>query len=145
MLAGELDRRIVFELTTAAAKSDSASPLIYLLTPSQMLDNDYRLPSYIDPSSDVRVIPGLDSSALGPELSALLKHKEDHGDMTSVPVTYSMSSRNGEKKNGLKSGDEGSWVETAEATSPPPGSDHAAYPILAMDCEMVRPYTLCEC
>ena len=120
----------------AVAKSDSASPLIYLLTPSQMLDNDYRLPSYLDPDSDIRTIPGLDINDVSAELAALLRHKEERGEMTAVPESYSMASKNG--TNGRQRLNDDGWVETPEATGPPPDGASGHYPILAMDCEMVR-------
>ena len=96
-----------------------------------MLDNDYRLPSYVDPDSEVRVIPGLDTSSLKPELAALLSHKEDTSEMTAIPESYSMASKNGEGK--VKAYDE-LWVETAKSSVAPVSGQ---YPILAMDCEMV--------
>ena len=121
----------------AVARSDSASPLIYLLTPNQMLDNDYRLPSYISPS-DTRTIPGLDRKKIHADLATVLDHREGGGEIGAQPESYSMPGRNGATgPDGLpiKKNDDDEWVETPRAESSPPGG---LYPILAMDCEMVR-------
>nr|XP_019008804.1 uncharacterized protein I206_06488 [Kwoniella pini CBS 10737]OCF47585.1 hypothetical protein I206_06488 [Kwoniella pini CBS 10737] len=56
----------------AAATSSDVPPFLYLLTPHQMIDNDYPLPSYISPS-DTPIIPGLDLSTLPESLSAALR------------------------------------------------------------------------
>nr|XP_018265795.1 uncharacterized protein I303_02169 [Kwoniella dejecticola CBS 10117]OBR87953.1 hypothetical protein I303_02169 [Kwoniella dejecticola CBS 10117] len=50
------------QLAEAATSSD-IPPFLYLLTPHQMIDNDYPLPSYISPS-DNPIIPGLDLNTL---------------------------------------------------------------------------------
>lgn len=121
----------------AVARAESASPLTYLLTPNQMLDNDYRLPSYIAPS-DTRCIPGLDRGKLRPELASLLDHGENGAEMGALPDSYSMT-KNGTDGvlEGIKKQDETDWVETAEATEPPSGGLDGLYPIMALDCEMV--------
>jgi RNA exonuclease 1 len=101
-----------------------------------MLDNDYKLPSYIAPS-DTRAIPGLDRNAIHAELATVLDHREGGGEIGAQPESYSMPGRNGATgPDGLpiKKNDEDEWVETAQAEGSPEGG---LYPILAMDCEMV--------
>lgn len=122
----------------AVAKAESATPLTYLLTPNQMLDNDYRLPSYISPS-DTRIIPGLDRTQLRSELASLLDLRENGTEMGAMPDSYSMT-KNGAQGvlDGIKKQDDTAWVETAESTKPPEGGLDGLYPILALDCEMVR-------
>ena len=102
-----------------------------------MLDNDYRLPSYISPS-DTRTIPGLDRKKIHADLATVLDHREGGGEIGAQPESYSMPGRNGATgPDGLpiKKNDDDEWVETPRAESSPPGG---LYPILAMDCEMVR-------
>ena len=122
---------------------NAASPLIYLLTPNQMLDCDYRLPSYITPS-DKRQIPGIDMNRLSPQLELLLNQGAVNSDTTDtqvVPDSYQMTHRsNGSTADVGPDGrisDEG-WVETPEAKGQPFGG---VYPVLAMDCEMVSRQT----
>jgi RNA exonuclease 1 len=123
------------------AKSDS-SPLTYILSPHQIIDNDYRLPSYVSPSSpsDELAIPrtnGTDTSEDGPPLSdrpAAIIEPE----FVVPPSTISMTA-NGrpnvqvDRQRGNVNGHEG-WVETPKAEGPPPDG---LYPVLAIDCEMV--------
>ncbi|CAD6570359.1 MAG: hypothetical protein TREMPRED_005740 [Tremellales sp. Tagirdzhanova-0007] len=127
----------------ALAKPDS-SPLLYLLSPNQMIDNDYRLPSYVS-SSDKPSIPELngalplDDPAVHPERSA---EDTKRTDLTQSPLTSSVSgnvlvnmTNNGDvdRQKGNVRGHEG-WVETPQANGPPLD---VFYPVLAIDCEMV--------
>ena len=123
------------ELTPALAKSDASSPLIYLLTPNQMLDNDYNLPSYIPPSNHHH-IPGLDPKSLPSDLAELLSAHRVDGDFEIAPDSYTIT-RQSMSMNGAaskRSGAEEEWVETPQAVDSPTGG---SYPVLAMDCEMV--------
>ena len=121
----------------AAASSDNASPLIYLLTPNQMLDNDYRLPSYIAPS-DTRNIPGLDRSKLPEELAEILDFRQGESELGAQPESYEMAGKKSlVDANGEAKSDDDEWVETSEATAPPAGGSHGLYPVMAIDCEMV--------
>lgn len=103
-----------------------------------MIDNDYRLPSYIPPS-DNRVIPGLDIDSLPPQIAASLKYTVDNGDFATTPENYSMGkSTNGTNGETSKQAAQNrGWVETPEARSPPA---NGVYEMLAMDCEMVGPF-----
>ena len=121
----------------AAASSDNASPLIYLLTPNQMLDNDYRLPSYIAPS-DTRNIPGLDRSKLPEELAEILDFRQGEPELGAQPESYEMTGKKSlVDANGESKSDDDEWVETPEATAPPVGGSNGLYPVMAIDCEMV--------
>ncbi|WVQ68933.1 uncharacterized protein L199_007142 [Kwoniella botswanensis] len=100
------------QLAEAATSSD-LPPFLYLLTPHQMLDNDYPIPSYISPS-DTPVIPGLDLSTLPPRGS-----------------TTSMSNGNVRTKGNRR---DDPWLEIPQADGPP---EDGKWPVLAMDCEMV--------
>jgi RNA exonuclease 1 len=122
---------------SAAASSDNASPLVYLLTPNQMLDNDYRLPSYLAPS-DTRCIPGLDRSKLQAELAEILDYRQGESELGAQPESYDMAGKKSlAGADGDANSDDDEWVETPEATAPPPGGLHGLYPVMAIDCEMV--------
>ena len=110
-----------------------------------MIDNDYRLPSYVS-SSDKPSIPELngalplDDPAVHPERSA---EDTKRTDLTQSPLTSSVSgnvlvnmTNNGDvdRQKGNVRGHEG-WVETPQANGPPLD---VFYPVLAIDCEMVR-------
>ena len=100
-----------------------------------MIDNDYRLPSYISPS-DSLTIPGVDRSGLSPEMQAVLDVTATlRSGAAQIPLVTGEST-NGEldRRTEIVRADEG-WVETPEATGPP---SEGFYRILAMDCEMVR-------
>jgi RNA exonuclease 1 len=113
------------------------SPLIYLLTPNQMLDNDYTLPTYLK-HTDVITIPGLDKTQHPPDIV------EPLGDDTGLLISQAVA---GSGKVGYdivdlvprleQQSDEtrtASWMETPKAEAAP---EHGVYPILALDCEMV--------
>ena len=105
-----------------------------------MIDNDYQLPTYISPSNR-RQIPGLDRSSFPSELVELLdggySHKGDDTDFGMIPDSYIMptSSIDGKDLRLGKKEDDTEWVQTEKTTSPPEGG---LYPVLALDCEMVR-------
>lgn len=101
---------------------------MYLLTPHQMIDNDYRLPSYIEPA-DTPVIPGVDLSTMPEALRALLTKELTVPDMSEEEALNG----NGGYPSKLTHGD-GGWIETPEATGPPPDGE---YRVLSIDCEMV--------
>lgn len=108
---------------------------MYLLTPNQMVDNDYRLPSYIDAagSGDTPVIPGVDLDSLPEAIRNLLTRSRTE------PIDFSeeeaMNGRSSVYPSKLTQGDDG-WIETPEAIGPPPDGQ---YPLLSIDCEMVCP------
>ncbi|ORY25328.1 hypothetical protein BCR39DRAFT_544313 [Naematelia encephala] len=119
----------------ALAKADSSSALTYLLTPHQMIDNDYKLPSYIAPS-DQRIIPGLRPGTLAPEIESVLNGPPSLS-TSIVPDsshTADVTSMNGSSLARLNGHSEDGWVETPEATDVP---ENGLYPVLAIDCEMV--------
>lgn len=100
-----------------------------------MIDNDYRLPSYISPS-DRPVIPGLRMDDLPEELAELLKAGPGAGgDVNGEgPIETATNASNFGSKRVVSSHTEKGWLETPEAKEPPP---EGKYPILAIDCEMV--------
>jgi hypothetical protein len=102
---------------------------MYLLHPNQMLDNDYRLPSYIEPSS-TPIIPGVDIATLPEALRELLTNQRDVPEFTEEEAMNG----NGAYPSKFTPGDDG-WIETPEATGPP---TDGVYPVLSIDCEMVR-------
>lgn len=113
--------------------------MVYLLSPNQMIDNDYRLPTYISPS-DHPSIPGVGTKDLPEKVAAVLGRPigDVAADVEVPPSTSSMTSNgkaNGEvdRQRGNLNGGEG-WVETPRAEGPPPDG---LYPVLAVDCEMV--------
>jgi hypothetical protein len=101
---------------------------MYLLDPNRMLDNDYRLPSYIEASS-TPIIPGVDIATLPEALRELLTKQRDVPEFTEEEAMNG----NGGYPSKFTAGDDG-WIETPEATGPP--SD-GVYPVLSIDCEMV--------
>ncbi|WRT65068.1 uncharacterized protein IL334_002010 [Kwoniella shivajii] len=122
------------QLAEAAASSDTP-PFLFLLTPHQMIDNDYPIPSYISPS-DSPIIPGLDLSTLPPSLAAALSGPiggpgDVHLDIGLGGSTTSMGNSSNGKKGNRR---EDAWVESPQAKGPP---EDGKWPILAMDCEMV--------
>jgi len=114
----------------AVAQTDGFPPLMYLLHPNQMLDNDYRLPSYIEPSS-TPIIPGVDIATLPEALRELLTNQRDVPEFTEEEAMNG----NGAYPSKFTPGDDG-WIETPEATGPPADG---VYPVLSIDCEMVCP------
>lgn len=101
---------------TETAKMDGKGALMYLLSPNQMVENDYRLPSYV-PGGNKPFIPGLQNghdSLLNGSQGSVTVEEDPHEGVARAP-------------------DDG-WVEVAAATGPPSGG---RYPLLAMDCEMV--------
>ena len=127
----------------APAVPDS-SPLIYLLSSNQMIDNDYRLPSYVS-SSDRLVIPEVHGAGPPDDLAVSPKRpaEEKNGTNMTEPPLLSSVARNGtvngthnrvvDRQKGNVMGHEG-WVETPQANGPP---EDGFYPVLAIDCEMV--------
>jgi RNA exonuclease 1 len=103
---------------------------MFLLHPNQMLDNDYRLPSYIEASS-TPTIPGVDIASLPEALRDLLTKERDIPEFTEEEAMNG----NGAYPSKFTKGDDG-WIETPEATGPPLDG---VYPVLSIDCEMVSP------
>ena len=101
---------------------------MYLLDPNRMLDNDYRLPSYIEASS-TPIIPGVDIATLPEALRDLLTNQRDVPEFTEEEAMNG----NGGYPSKFTAGDDG-WIETPEATDPP---SNGVYPVLSIDCEMV--------
>ena len=93
-------------------------PFFFLMTPNQMLDNDYRLPSYLVPGDEV-TIPGYPLAEWPMAVRQCLGEMGDEETAT----------------NALKSTTNGhdEWFETPAASSPP-----EKFSVLAIDCEMVR-------
>ncbi|WVQ83395.1 hypothetical protein IAT38_005536 [Cryptococcus sp. DSM 104549] len=116
---------------SALAVSDTSPPFLYLLTPNQMLDNDYRLPSYL-PHSDKVVVPGVDRSLLPDHILAALDPGTADGELAEEAAMRGGGGENFKQGKGNKRPDE--WVETPRATGPP---KDGKYPVLAIDCEMV--------
>ncbi|WVQ77877.1 hypothetical protein IAR50_007580 [Cryptococcus sp. DSM 104548] len=119
----EDEAKVVQEEPTGAKRN---IPLQYLVTPNQMIDNDYQLPAYIRPS-DVPIIPGLDLETITKELPIPLPSQDG-----SAWSAIGVGSMQGKHPKGNRR--EGGWVETPEAQGPPADGK---YPILALDCEMV--------
>ena len=104
-----------------------------------MIDNDYRLPSYLLASDHLSIpkVNGVNDS----EVSKLLERSTGeaaidlHLPTPSTPVTAN-GKTNGEidRQRGNVNGHE-RWIETPKAEGPPP---EGVYPVLAIDCEMVR-------
>jgi hypothetical protein len=109
---------------------------MYLLDPNRMLDNDYRLPSYIEASS-TPIIPGVDIATLPEALRELLTKQRDVAEFTEEEA---MNGSGGGYPSKFTAGDDG-WIETPEATGPP---SSGVYPVLSIDCEMVSPYRACD-
>ena len=89
-----------------------------LLTPNQMVDNGYNLPSYIE-SGDKIVIPGRPGGVYGDGQGAVAGPSKLPSEDKVDPASRS-----------LKEG----WAETPEADGPP---TDGKWPVLSMDCEMV--------
>jgi hypothetical protein len=104
---------------------------MYLLDPNRMLDNDYRLPSYIEASS-TPIIPGVNIATLPEALRELLTKQRDVPEFTEEEA---MNGSGGGYPSKFTAGDDG-WIETPEATGPP---SSGVYPVLSIDCEMVSP------
>lgn len=105
-----------------------------------MIANGYRLPSYVKSGGEI-YIPGDVPSDLQ-KLLAQSQKEYEHGDNETPgpparPVTVD---EQGRPRRGNLRGEEG-WVETPQANGPPPDG---RYPVLAIDCEMVR-YLLSLC
>lgn len=121
----------------ALAKTDGIPPFAFLLTANQMIDNDYRLPSYLSPS-DRPVVPGLDIHSLPQASADLLRSgatasSDLHGDGVAEMATNTSDFASNRAKAHAGKSDDG-WLETPEATDSP---SEGRYPILAIDCEMV--------
>lgn len=126
-----------------AAQSSSQQPLIYLLSPNRMIDNDYHLPSYL-PHGDTVFIPGAAASDLPDEVRDFLGI-EAQIEASEKTVTDEIKENGQGRLEGGPSGlsesaklEEG-WVETPMATGPP---EDGEWKLLAMDCEMVSPSPL---
>lgn len=121
-------------------KGVESTPLLYVLTPNQLVDNGYKLPSYVEASDRVFVpgeMPERDAAILakareiemgvqGPSAGALAVAAPNNAKMVVVNEV-------GQRTRGNVRAEEG-WVETPRAQGPPPGGE---YPVLAIDCEMV--------
>ena len=113
------------------AKSEDLMPFIFLLTPNQMIDNDYRLPSYLSPSDSV-MIPGLPLEQYPEDVKRYLRERASRSwdeEETAKNAIKQTPQGNGH----LASSDDG-WVQTPEASNP---AVNGRYPILAIDCEMI--------
>lgn len=104
-----------------------------------MLDNDYRLPTYLS-ASDHLSLPMLNGGTVPQDISALLDRAAGKGgvDLEVPPAQASLNANgktNGEvdRQKGNVNGHEG-WIETPKAAGPPADGQ---YPVLAIDCEMV--------
>jgi RNA exonuclease 1 len=100
-----------------------------------MIDNDYRVPSYVSPS-DAAPIPEVVKRGLPAELLSLLACEETEateaeGEIEGPPPSAALP--NGDGKGTAKWKDEG-WVETPPADQPPVDGQ---WKVLAVDCEMV--------
>ncbi|GFZ49104.1 hypothetical protein JCM24511_06854 [Saitozyma sp. JCM 24511] len=120
---------------SALAKADNAPPFLYLLSANQMIDNDYRVPSYVSPS-DAAPIPEVVKRGLPAELLSLLaceetEAAETEGEIEGPPPSAALP--NGDGKGTTKWKDEG-WAETPQADQPPVDGQ---WKVLAVDCEMV--------
>ncbi len=117
---GEKKRREQAKRQKAGLKNDktmsNSDPRQYLLTPNEMLDNDYPLPDYVKLGDEV-FIPG-EREADG---RAMIVEETRAGDLLT-----SNSERKGQGEG---------WVETPVSDEKPPVDGN--YRVLAIDCEMV--------
>jgi RNA exonuclease 1 len=136
----------------ALAKAEEANPLMYLLTPNQMLDNDYRLPSYLAPSDSPPTTKGLAPAVSEAVTAAHRQEGEKSGidfSATSHSAAFGNGAANGagpskvkvneagQRERGNNRGEEG-WIET------PQREVKGDYRVLAVDCEMVsRMWSAC--
>lgn len=125
--------------TYAAASEESEAqilPFMYLLTPGQMIDNDYKLPSYMPSSADaLEGIPLAESATrdLPDEVQTVLRER-GRAEMPLEEDIAGAEQRVGALPlNGSDDSGDG-WRETPKATAPP---KDGRWPVLAMDCEMV--------
>lgn len=141
----EESRRLASEFDVAACEdevdaeaeavgSSSQQPLMYLLSPNRMIDNDYHLPTYL-PHGDNVYIPGAKAEDLPTELRELLSHDIDVAKSVADEAKEAGADRKGAEEI------EDGWVETAKATAPPPSGK---WPVLALDCEMASPSLRCS-
>lgn len=89
-----------------------------------MIDNDYRLPSYMTAGDGV-FIPGLKKDEVPSEVKILAGQEVD-GEAVEIKVGGVVPVANARDGKG--------WVETPAAKGKPADGK---YPVLAMDCEMV--------
>ncbi|KAL7424365.1 hypothetical protein Q5752_000047 [Cryptotrichosporon argae] len=112
-----------------------STPLLYILTPNEMQDNGYRLPSFAHPS-DRPYVPGGIPSSLAAQLEATHRGDFDAGDVTTrtvaAPRGVVVVDEQGRRRRGNVRAEEG-WVETKKAGGPAPDG---RYPVLGIDCEM---------
>nr|ODN81413.1 RNA exonuclease 1 [Cryptococcus depauperatus CBS 7841] len=108
-------------------------PLMFLLTPNQMIDNNYSLPSYL-PKGNSIVIPGSEKWQLPEQLMQKLSGSHDAPSIDSLSANSGAVAITNSAKSVKGNTRKGDWVETAEAQNPP---DNGIYPVLAIDCEMV--------
>jgi RNA exonuclease 1 len=120
---GEKKRREQAKARKAALKNEQPmsnnDPRQYLLTPHEMLDNDYPIPDYVKLGDEV-FIPG--RSTPPPPAQSIEKD------------AAKMDWRTTWNLNPDKKGHGPGWVETPLAE---PQQDGATWRVLAMDCEMV--------
>ena len=100
---------------TQGESSQTFDPVLFLLTPNQMIENEYPIPSYF-PVTVEGFMRG-DQSVV------------ERGNEVFLPWQAGSS---GDESGVLPEG----WRETKRASGPP---ESAKYPVLAVDCEMVSP------
>lgn len=116
LLLGHSNMSVGSQLTQPAEALNYPPPFELLLTPNQMIDNGYNLPSYIQ-AGDRIIIPGRPTPVNGTGNGA-------------VAGPSKLPSEDRVDPRPLKDG----WVETPEAQGPPADG---RWPVLSMDCEMV--------
>jgi RNA exonuclease 1 len=126
-IAGEFPGSVGSEIVDEVemAKSDDSPPFLYLLTPNQMKENDYRLPGYLSAGERI-VVPGTKLA----DLSGLAKLGGVENGNARDDLLETSKGKAKAKEAVIPTG----WAETPEATGPPADGK---YPILAIDCEMV--------
>jgi RNA exonuclease 1 len=109
------------------------------LTPNELLANGYKVPGYVH-SSDKPFIPGELPEDLQDVIESGRRDGKESHEVVSATVPVAPITRpvvvdeQGRRRRGNVRGEEG-WVETPEAKGQPPNGE---YPVLAIDCEMVR-------
>jgi RNA exonuclease 1 len=102
---------------TEAGAGSSYDPVLFLLTPNQMIENEYPIPTYFPLSVEGFMKGSPEDVEKGNEVFLPWNAKDKEGEAQ------------GEKKD-LPAG----WKETEAATE---GPKDGKYPVLAVDCEMV--------
>jgi RNA exonuclease 1 len=99
-------------------EKDAFDPVLFLLTPNQMIENEYPIPSYF-PVTVEAFMKG-DQGAM------------ERGNQVFLPWQHADQASGQEKGSSLPEG----WKETKRADKAP---EDGKYPVLAVDCEMVSP------